>query len=139
MNIRMQNIQIDLVQMVIDDFTYSWKRQEISKLKKCFSRDYTPPSFHGKYSTPIIEVNMYHFAMKYDICSFVDDSIFFSITDRKYAFDLVDKETQRFLKKINYLQMSDSDIVNFMCKRLDEKAKSMLIKNTPKSPFIPYI
>jgi hypothetical protein len=138
MNIRMQNIQIDLVQMVIDSDTYGWQKHKISELKKCFSRDYTPPSFHGKYSTPIIEVNMYHFSKRYDICSFVDDSIFFSITDKQYAFDLVDKETQRFLKKINYLQMSDSDIVNFMCKRLDEKAKSMLIKNTSKSPFIPY-
>ncbi len=132
MNIIMQNIQIDLVPMVIEDYTYSWKRHEISKLKKCFIRDNTPILFHGKYSTPIIEVNMYHYHMKYDICSFVDDNIFFSMTGRQHAFDLVDKETQRFLKRINYLQMSDSDIVNFMCKRLDEKAKSKLINKKSK-------
>ena len=54
------------------------------------------------------------------------------MSDRQHAFDLVDKETQIFLKKINYLQMSDSDIVNFMCKRLDEKAKSKLINKKSK-------
>ncbi len=132
MNITMQNIQIDLVQMVINDDFYDWKRHTISQFKQCFARQETPQLFHGKYSTPIIEVNMPHFSKRYDICSFVDDSIFFSMTDKQHAFDLVDKETQRFLKRINYLQMSDSDIVNFMCKRLDEKAKSKLINKKSK-------
>lgn len=120
----MQNIQIDLVKSTIHSGGYSYLCSQIFQLKQCFQRkDLILNSYNGLYSTQIVEVNMKAHQKRLEICSIVSDSIFFKFKDRKLAYHLVDDNTKLFLDKVKYLEMSNDDLLNFMCKRLIENEK----------------
>lgn len=87
------------------------------------SRQWLKVLCNGKYSKPIIEHNVTLNHDKDYILSQVKDHVFFKIEDRKAAFDLVSEETQMFLKGIGYLKMNDFKLIEFLSKRVIEKAK----------------
>lgn len=71
----------------------------------------------NKYNFPIYENNYYRSE------SIISDNVFFSFKDREFALNNINYEAAQYLKEHNYLKMSDSDLINFLAKRMEEKAK----------------
>jgi hypothetical protein len=129
-----KTVQLNLVEKTIPYKGYGDAIDYLQNEKFVFRRDFFPLFLKSKLCFPIIETNFTAWQSRHDVCSIVGDSLFFELTDRKLAFELVDKETKQDLKNIGFLYMSDDDLLNFMCKRLIEKEKiykSIESKNKP--------
>jgi hypothetical protein len=74
-----------------------------------------------KYYNPIIERNFGHIQNRHCIYSIVPDSVFFSFPDRALALERIDDFNKKYFTDMNYINWSDSYLVEFMAKRISDR------------------
>lgn len=128
---KIHTIQINLVKYELNLYEienihlhFDLVKDCILKKKKNFKRAYKTlvVDTDDKYTFPIREVN--YEKGKNSICSYLDDSIFFSYKDREKALSMIFEEDANNLISIGYLNWSESKLIDFLSKRILKKLKN---------------
>ncbi len=130
---KIHHLQIDLVKYELDlyeleniHFHFEAVKNCIFKKKPNLKRAYKTTTHDldtdDKYLFPIREVN--YEKGKNSICSIVDDSVFFSYKDREKALSLIFEEDANNLRYFGYLKWSESQLIDFLSKRMLKKLKT---------------
>jgi hypothetical protein len=128
---RYEELQINLLKYNVDygdawHYKNSLRKQKINELKNYphFYKDNSNLFNNFKYYKPIFEYNFISKeSHRYSIKTIVNDSVFFNFENKEIALNRIDKNSKDFLLNIGYLEMSDTDLITFMSKRLIEKSK----------------
>lgn len=103
--------------------SYEQVKYELFKKNSKFLNQKDLVFFDNKYYNNLYEMVLGHSQKRFVVYNKINDFEFFKITDRKYAINLLTKESAKHLIDLDYENMSEKQIFEFIKKRLIERTK----------------